>query len=643
MQKSFINSLPIVAQALGDKFGLNVVMGSRGAATNGTTIYLPMLPDDDERALVLARGYIDHEAAHVRVTDFGIWPTGIEHPLTNIFEDIRIEQDTMHRYPGSRKNLYDLIGEVINEGGFSMPSGDCKPFEIVHNFLLTRLRSEVLGQDPLAPIADAWEKCLDQTFPRDFKDTLEGIMARADRQQSTADALSLAREVIQAMKDHQQAQEEIAENPSQEGSGDAGEQEEANDGQSSDQSGDEASDENDATDDGAGSSADDSSEHDPDSEDGANGAGQSGQGEEEDQGQQAGGGDTDGDEGTDSDTANASTSGGSEGEEEGFDDQSQRQQASGRDSGGSSEDEAEAARDHADALSQALSDWVDQIDNDLGSLVEKLLDDQSVDALRNGQATVAMPVTGSVSNLGDKVFKEDVAKETQALRVKLAAKLRAQRIVPSAPKRNGRRIDTRAIHRMKTGDTRVFRSRRPRELPNTGIAVLLDQSGSMNGPSSENGRPSAIATKACMALAMATKGQKGIKTVIGGYRSEGDAIVTPYKEAGETLKVDQFRAVARGSTPTTEALWWGAHKLAAITDVDRRIILNITDGAPDEPRSTINAVKSIEALGMEVLALGIDCEIYSELASRRASIQSIKELPRELFSLLERELIFSAA
>lgn len=643
MQKSFINSLPIVAQALGDKFGLNVVMGSRGAATNGTTIYLPMLPDDDERALVLARGYIDHEAAHVRVTDFGIWPTGIEHPLTNIFEDIRIEQDTMHRYPGSRKNLYDLVGEVINEGGFSMPSGDCKPFEIVHSFLLTRLRAEVLGQDPLAPIADAWEKCLDQTFPREFKDTLEGIMARADRQQSTADALSLAREVIQAMKDHQQAQEEIAENPSQEGSGDAGKQEEGDDGQSSDQSGDEASDENDATDDGAGSSADDSSRHDPDSEDGANGAGQSGQGEEEDQGQQAGGGDTDGAEGTDSDTANTSTSGDSEGEEEGFDDQSQRQQASGRDSGGSSGDEAEAARDHADALSQALSDWVDQIDNDLGSLVEKLLDDQSADALRNGQATVALPVTGSVSNLGDKVFKEDVAKETQALRVKLAAKLRAQRIVPSAPKRNGRRIDTRAIHRVKTGDTRVFRSKQPRELPNTGIAVLLDQSGSMNGPSSENGRPSDIATKACMALAMATKGQKGIKTVIGGYRSEGDAIVTPYKEAGETLKVDQFRAVARGSTPTAEALWWGAHKLAAITDVDRRIILNITDGAPDEPRSTINAVKGIEALGMEVLALGIDCEIYSEFASRSTSIQSIRQLPRELFSLLERELIFNAA
>ena len=86
-------SLPIVAKAMGDQMGVNVVIRGNTAATNGKTIYLPELPKDDAEATLLARGFLDHEAAHVRLTDFSVTE---EDPylknLTNIIEDVRIEK-----------------------------------------------------------------------------------------------------------------------------------------------------------------------------------------------------------------------------------------------------------------------------------------------------------------------------------------------------------------------------------------------------------------------------------------------------------------------------------------------------------------------------------------------------------------------
>lgn len=59
MRKHFIRSLPLVASALGRKYGLKVVIGGEQAATGGNTIYLPSLPLSSPPELVaLARGYI---------------------------------------------------------------------------------------------------------------------------------------------------------------------------------------------------------------------------------------------------------------------------------------------------------------------------------------------------------------------------------------------------------------------------------------------------------------------------------------------------------------------------------------------------------------------------------------------------------
>ena len=65
-----LGALPILAKMLGRRLGVQVVIGADAAHTDGQTIYLPALPADDAALAILANGYIDHEAAHLRYTDF---------------------------------------------------------------------------------------------------------------------------------------------------------------------------------------------------------------------------------------------------------------------------------------------------------------------------------------------------------------------------------------------------------------------------------------------------------------------------------------------------------------------------------------------------------------------------------------------
>lgn len=64
--RDIMASLPLVASALGDKYGVTVNIGGNQAYTDGKNINLPTLPlDCDTELLTLARSFLDHEAAHI--------------------------------------------------------------------------------------------------------------------------------------------------------------------------------------------------------------------------------------------------------------------------------------------------------------------------------------------------------------------------------------------------------------------------------------------------------------------------------------------------------------------------------------------------------------------------------------------------
>lgn len=103
---AFIRSLPITAKSLADKFGVNVCFeGNAVPHTDGSTIVLPILSEEsslgDKEAFL---GFLIHECAHVRLTDFrSLPPDGLANlfSATNMLEDCRIEEITCKNFFGA--------------------------------------------------------------------------------------------------------------------------------------------------------------------------------------------------------------------------------------------------------------------------------------------------------------------------------------------------------------------------------------------------------------------------------------------------------------------------------------------------------------------------------------------------------------
>lgn len=200
-----MKSLPMVASVLGRKYGVKVVIGGRGAYTDGNTIHLPALPLDCSETLIgLARGYIDHEAAHIRETRFD-WLrlaslTPLEMHVWNTLEDWRVEHRLARLFPGCRQNFNWLIQHLF---------GDAKektddPAMSILNWLLLSVRAWdiplLIGQ------RDNVGNAIEAYFPgliERLNHVLRKVNAYCD---STQDCILYAREVVSLLKEQTAAQ-----------------------------------------------------------------------------------------------------------------------------------------------------------------------------------------------------------------------------------------------------------------------------------------------------------------------------------------------------------------------------------------------------------------------------------------------------
>ena len=110
---------------LGRKTETRVIFTGTGACTDGTNVILPAMKkgvDIDADTADVLRGYVDHEAGHVKHTDFkvvGPWrnkwrAAGREWigRVENALEDIRLERLVLKEYPGSATNLLAVTTDV---------------------------------------------------------------------------------------------------------------------------------------------------------------------------------------------------------------------------------------------------------------------------------------------------------------------------------------------------------------------------------------------------------------------------------------------------------------------------------------------------------------------------------------------------
>lgn len=117
-----LRSMAAVAAALSRRYGLDVTCSGAGAwtsvdpATGKMTVNIPASVSTDGDALLLLRGYLDHECGHARWTDFKAPSSTCDllvHTLANIFEDVRIEALMSDAFEGAKENLHAIAAKLF--------------------------------------------------------------------------------------------------------------------------------------------------------------------------------------------------------------------------------------------------------------------------------------------------------------------------------------------------------------------------------------------------------------------------------------------------------------------------------------------------------------------------------------------------
>ena len=184
---------PLVASVLGKKYGVKVEMGGAEAYTDGKTIHLPALPSEvPDTLLAMARGFLDHEAGHVRETDFTALQEArlspIEMHVWNTLEDFRVEHRLAALFPGCRQIFDWLIGHIF---GSDDRGESAAPAMNILNWLLLEVRSGDVQM--LSRHRDTLAGQVDVDFPGmrpKIKLVLKLVRARCD---STQTAIEPAR------------------------------------------------------------------------------------------------------------------------------------------------------------------------------------------------------------------------------------------------------------------------------------------------------------------------------------------------------------------------------------------------------------------------------------------------------------------
>lgn len=123
-------TLAMVAKAVSLNYNVDVDISGSNAMTyqkqdpyTGKTSYsisIPTVDVLDKQHMRMVRGYLDHEAGHVRFTDFTLLESLHDDPayvmsFINIAEDIYVEREMGKRYVGCEKNLRWLSKHLFTE------------------------------------------------------------------------------------------------------------------------------------------------------------------------------------------------------------------------------------------------------------------------------------------------------------------------------------------------------------------------------------------------------------------------------------------------------------------------------------------------------------------------------------------------
>lgn len=207
----FSHEISKTSSIFGRKKSVNVVFKGDGAATDGTNIYLPSLNHNSEvtdKQASIMRGYVDHEAGHVRHTDFdALQKFGMEcakddnkllRSVHNALEDVWLERRVIDEYPGALENLSATTKSVNDTFLKAYKNGDVKDEQLSDDKFISAVAMTWEGRkdypDPTS------KECID-LLPKDIQERLPKWIASLDGCTNTADVITLAKIVEKEIRD----------------------------------------------------------------------------------------------------------------------------------------------------------------------------------------------------------------------------------------------------------------------------------------------------------------------------------------------------------------------------------------------------------------------------------------------------------
>ena len=610
--QSLNNAFPIVAAALGNKFGVNVSVGGSDAYTTGKRINIPAYNLEDPSYKDVAWGYLAHEAAHVRFTDFAVFGNAATNPIrkqiVNILEDIRIEKLMQDTYPGTKRTTEKVVEHLIKTSRFQLvgQNEQVHPASVLSHFLLFRLRNDILGQTALLSYADTAESLLEDTFPVGAVTRLNGLLSEMPQLQVTRDCVRLADRILRMIEEEQEKARQQQQS----------QQQDSDDSSSQSQTGQSNADQDkDSTDtDSANSSQNNSSQGDNSQTD-----------------QDA------------DDSQPAQQPDDSKPDDQDQDQDSQPGQGHVNTAGSNTDNSRDQDSEQlAQNLASVLSAGDDDVPDDVFDIAKELLGSQPVNSYdENVHMPIAMDpdLNPAIGN----ALMNNVLGNSGKIRASLQGLVQSSRHDRPVNKRSGNHIDGRRLSRLIQGDSRVFERRSHKQAPNTAIHLLVDGSTSMadSAPNNRNHSLIKLAMESAMALALALEGISGVNPAVTRFPYNDTGNVVPLLKHSQKVRLNapKFAPIVSGGTPLHTALWYAASSVLA-TREERRVIMVLTDGQPDDVDAAKAIIKRCEATGIELVGVGI-CFDTSHLFARSICINDVSELRSEMFRI-SRDLLLAA-
>ena len=296
---------------------------------------------------------------------------------------------------------------------------------------------------------------------------------------------------------------------------------------------------------------------------------------------------------------------------------------------------------HSQILAALLTAGDGDIDQDVFETIKSAL---ALDSDSVSEYVMPIGTEPPMDERGGLQLFQKVQGESGKIRAALQGLVQSHSLSRSRPGCSGR-LDGKRLHRLRFGEAKVFQRHTVKPAPNTAMHLLLDKSESMGYPVSDTqGQPLGtrmpIALEATLALALAFEGIAGVNpgiTAFPGNQEEGS--VYRLLEHGQRIRqrTGAFSLAAEGSTPMTEAIWFGAAALLRCREA-RKVLMVMTDGQPDDIVSTLAILQRCRDSGIETVGIGLGIDV-SHLFPVALAINDLQESRTQLFELSKAVLL----